>query len=178
MGFGFVWGVAIAVLGLLSKTCLDEYFRVNKSNAVAMMMRCDNSGMIAAVRNTVGWAGVVGVVAFLAALVWRYRNDFWRQDDLIAAERLWVLFSYLAVALLPIAWHYSRVPLILAFVYMVRSRNRMAIALAMMAIAIPVFLPVRGEQSIAPLVAVDLLVGLGLWVTYPSTAVIKKSGGV
>jgi hypothetical protein len=176
LGFGLVWSVALAALGLLSTTCLDEYYWVNQSNTVAMMLRRDNSGMIVAVRNSVGWVGVVCVAAWLAALVWRYRKDFWRQGDIVAAERLWVLFSYLSVALLPIAWPYSRVPLILALVYMVRSRHRGAIILAIMAVAIPVFFPVWGAKSIAPLVGMDLLVGLGLWLLYPTEAKGQSHG--
>jgi uncharacterized membrane protein len=86
------------------------------------------------------------------------------------------LFSYLSVALLPIAWPYSRVPLILALVYMVRSRHRGAIILAIMAVAIPVFFPVWGAKSIAPLVGMDLLVGLGLWLLYPTEAKGQSHG--
>ncbi len=175
LGFGLVWSLALTVLAVAAPTCLEEYFRVNQSNAAVTMQRGDNSGLLVAVWRQVGWAGGVGVVAFLAALVWRYREDFRRQGEGLSSERLWILFSYLTVALLPIAWGYSRAPLIPALVFMARSRSWAAIILTMAAVAIPLFTPVWGRASVWPLLGVDLLVGLGLWVVRPQSGINQES---
>lgn len=163
LGLALVWGAALALLLLLSPDCVTEYMQVNRTNAAAMMHRQDNSSLLLAAYIREGWAGVLVGVAFLGMVTWRHRGDFVRLGEPLADARLWALFSYLTVVCLPIAWGYSRAPLIAVFAYLLGTRRRVALVFVGLAVAVSTFMPVWGQKSVGPLIAVDLLAGLALW---------------
>lgn len=168
-GLALVWGLALAVLLVKSPACLAEYLRVNPANAAAMMRRGDNSGLLLTAWRATGIWGGLSIGALLLMLLWCHRGDF-RQDQWPKVERLWVMLSYLAVALLPIAWVYSRAPLTVVFLYLARAGTPLGLGLGGLAGVVPLFTPAWGSGSVLPLVSVDILAGLALLVSHPTVA--------
>jgi hypothetical protein len=98
-GFAAVWLAALALITALHPGALGQYLAVNQGNSLEMIARPDNAAFLPVVFALAGWPGVVFGFAFLGWFAWRGRAD-------------WHTWEFLAVALLPIAWSYSLLPLL------------------------------------------------------------------
>lgn len=110
LGFGAVWAVALLILLILSPNSISRYIEVNRTGTLSTIMRPDNAAFIASTLTRFGplLAGVALTFVMVVTLVnWR---DWFSQKEI--SLRSWMLFSYLAVVLLPIAWVYSLLPLL------------------------------------------------------------------
>jgi uncharacterized membrane protein len=168
-GLALVWTLTVGVLGLMSPATFVQYLRANETAAPATLARSDNSALLATAFRVGGWPGLIAALAFLLLVMVASRRCFSRAADADAITRLWLLFMYLAVALLPVAWIYSVTPLLPVVLYLL-SRGRVASLLtATAALAIPFVAPAGGEEAVTPLVAVTLLVGVGLILNHSTT---------
>lgn len=96
---------AVTTLLVWDPASLKAYFDVGRSASQAQLNRVDNAGVVVAASHAAGPPGVVAVAVLLATtagagLVWRERSSSW-----------WI-WPWLSVALLPIAWIYSVLPLL------------------------------------------------------------------
>lgn len=109
-GFGAVWVVAVLILAVISPNSISRYMEVNRLEGLATILRLDNAAFITSTLARFGWflAGIAAALVIVVALAnWR---DWVLKKEI--TRRSWMLFSYLAVILLPIAWVYSLLPLL------------------------------------------------------------------
>jgi hypothetical protein len=104
IAFGAVWVAALAALMLIHPGAVTRYIEVNRTTSLEQILRPDNASPVATAYRAAGAPGIALVLAFLA-LVWWVNRSRDRPTSLM-------LYNYLAVALLPIAWSYSALPLL------------------------------------------------------------------
>jgi hypothetical protein len=160
-GFAGVWVVAVAIL-VLNLDVVDRYLSVAADVADEQMARGENSALLSAAGHNVGVVGVVvagALVATAAAVsIWRLRSA--PRLDRAAAD----LWSWIGVALLPIAWIYSLLPLLPAIARIMRRGTLAARPLALATLAIPFFVDPFGLPGGIRLAAATACLGLALVV--------------
>jgi len=125
VGFGLVWFGAVAILLLLNADVFSAYFFANREASPEQIARLDNGAFLPFGVHTAGFAGLAAsatlviVVTFLAL----------RRPA--SSPEVWALWTWLSVALLPIAWTYSLLPL---FPYLLRTVRRSGLVPAVLAI--------------------------------------------
>jgi hypothetical protein len=75
---------------------------------------------------------------------------------------LWRILIYFSVALLPIAWTYSIVPLLPVIMYQVLQKKLLIKVAGLCCLVLPCVAPPWGELSVLPLTLVTVLAGAGL----------------
>jgi hypothetical protein len=141
-GFALVWFLALGILFVISPDAISRYFEVNQTNSLTTIERLDNGAMLPTLFRLANWPGLLLGIAFLGGIAYLGRKD-------------WFTFEYLAVALLPIAWIYSVLPLLPGIL---RGRKQIPILLAFLISAI---LPPFTNISAIPVACVFLLYGIG-----------------
>jgi hypothetical protein len=103
LGLVLVGGAALAAVGGLS---LSDYWtvQVRDGEAARQIARSDNGGLLAFAFVQLGWPGLLTAVALMGAVAWRALRGH-DQDE-------WSAWAWLSVALLPVAWTYSLLPLL------------------------------------------------------------------
>jgi hypothetical protein len=107
--FAAVWLAAISILLLLDRGAIPSYLHVNlgaAANAATQTERLDNGALLPFALRYMGVPGVVMVAAVLLAVaLLAFRGD-------ADSPERWALWTWLGVALLPVAWTYSLLPLL------------------------------------------------------------------
>jgi hypothetical protein len=144
LGFGMTWLAALSTILLIAPQATIRYLKVNRTNALATLLRGDNSSPIGLLlsHRLVGMELVTGlmlalVLATFTVLLLRRAIG---QDTISTNE--WNFYSYLSVALLPIMWIYSIVPLLPILMKALTGRNVPAVwaaAAILLAIVAPPF---------------------------------------
>jgi len=105
--FLLVWLVCVGVIYLLSPEIFSQYLQANRS-ASPFFIKVSANFIVASYR-TYGWLGLILPFTFILFILLSNRKD------LVSAKAVstqsWLIFSFLAVALLPIIWGYSYFPL-------------------------------------------------------------------
>jgi hypothetical protein len=161
-GLAVPWVAALGAVLWLAPDALARYAEVNRTNAVETMLRVDNSALLATGFRAGGWAGVACVMLFLILILSVNRDCLFRAPEPVPSTRLWMLGSYVAVALLPIAWVYSLTPLLPVIMYLLLKGTKATTGAGMVAIAMPCLCAPWGVDSVAPLVTANVAVGVGL----------------
>ena len=144
-GFVAVWIAAIALLLLLRPGVLERYFHLARAVGRDQAARGENSALLWAAGHNFGVAGVAAALALVAAVVAvsvRRLRTLRRLD-----RRSWDFWSWVSVALLPIAWIYSLLPLLPALVRVLLRGPLVARALALATLTIPFFVDPFGLPS-------------------------------
>jgi len=104
VGFGALWLGALALVLLLRSDAIAAYTTVNVGNSKEQIFRPDNGALL-----IVAWrlGGSIGLAVASALVLWVLWSGLRRQD---AAG--WACLVWLGIALLPIAWVYSLLPLL------------------------------------------------------------------
>ena len=114
-GFAIVWGVALVVLLALDAGAIGRYLTIARSDSREQAARHENAALLWAAEHNYGAAGVAIGVALVVAVLVRALS---RARQLGEIDRLsWDGVGWASVALLPIAWIYSLLPIlpVLAF---------------------------------------------------------------
>lgn len=161
-GLALTWLAALAVVLWLSPHALARYAEINRTNSVEMMLRADNSSLLATSIRVGGWAGALCVLLFFVLILSANRGCFSRAPRGAPSTPSWMLLMYFAVALLPIAWVYSLAPLLPVILYLLRQGARTTLGAGITALVLPCLGASWGTESIAPLVTANVAVGVGL----------------
>lgn len=164
VGIAVIGIVSLASTVLLSPAVIDQYVQANRLNAITMMLREDNASLLGTGYRWGGGWGVIPVVMFLAVVVWANRKAVREEGTLFPSTTLWMVLTYLAVALLPVAWIYSLTPLLPVIVFLIAKGKLSTRCIGLCCIGIPCFVPIWGPRSVWPLVLVNMLMGVGLIV--------------
>ena len=147
--------VAVVTLWWLNPDIFSRYLEVNRSNSPEIVARLDNASPIVNAYRHLGAGGALSLVAGLSA-VW-FGTLRQHRDRAFSA----LLCAYLSVALLPIVWIYSTLPLLPILIWFIRRRPFSIVSVpAYCSFAILMFCPRWGVESVNPIVVAILLPGL------------------
>jgi hypothetical protein len=134
-GFALVWGAAVALLLVLDAGAIGRYVTILRTASREQAARGENSALLWAADHKLGAAGVAVAAALVCAVLVRVLRRVRRRGEL---DRLaWDGVGWAGVALLPIAWIYSLLPLLPALARLVRRGGPVAAALALVTFMIP-----------------------------------------
>jgi Glycosyltransferase family 87 len=154
LGFGAVWAAALAVLLGLRADALGRYVHVIRSTGSDQAARGENSALLFAARHHFGYGGlaVAAVLVLGVALTSLGAGSEWS----------WWAWCWLGVALLPIAWIYSLLPLLPAMAFCVRRGRLTSRALVATALVLPFLVQPFGLPGATRLAWATACVGLAL----------------
>lgn len=161
-GMAIFWIAALVLLLIIARGSVSRYVEVNSTNSVITILRNDNASLLATGYRVAGWAGIACGLLFLILVILTNRECLSTGKDHMSMLRIWMLCSYLSVALLPISWNYSLVPLIPVLLFFLWKGGLDLILISIASIVISEFSTPWGKDSVAPLVTVTVLVGVGL----------------
>ncbi len=125
VGFGLVWFGAVAILLLLNADVFSAYFFANRETSLEQIAHLDNGALLPFGVHTAGFAGLAAGAALVVLVT------FLALRRPASSPEVWALWTWLSVALLPIAWTYSLLPL---FPYLLRTVRRSGPVPAVLAI--------------------------------------------
>lgn len=129
VGFGTVWGGALALLLLLRGDAINAYVSANVSNSLEQTLRPDNGALLVVTWRLGGWLGVGAAAALILSVLWSSLHS----EGLSS----WASVVWLGIALLPIAWVYSLLPLLPWLVLAFPGRSLSTRILAATALLVP-----------------------------------------
>jgi hypothetical protein len=167
-GFALVWGAALALLLVLDAGAVGRYLKIARTEGRDQAARHENAAMLWAANHHYGAAGIALASALIAAVVVASLRRLWKRDEI---DRLsWDGISWASVALLPIAWIYSLLPLLPALARVVRRGGPIAAALALVTFAIPFLIDPFGLPGAIRLAFATAAFGVALVLTHPRPA--------
>lgn len=141
-GFTLVWVISIGILLALYPAAISRYFEVNQANSLFTISRLDNGALLPIAFRFLNWPGILSGILLLGIIAYFGRRD-------------WFMYEYLAVALLPIAWTYSLLPLLPGTL---KNRNNIPVVLAFL---FSIIMPAVGNISAIFVAGILLLFGIG-----------------
>jgi hypothetical protein len=167
-GFALVWGVALTALLIFEPGVIDRYLRILWAASREQAGRGENSALLWAAGHNFGAAGVVVGGALVAAVLVQAIRRVRRNGKL---DRLsWDGVGWAAVALLPIAWIYSLLPLLPTIARLVRRGGLAAASLSLVTFVIPFVVDPFGLPGGIRLAVATAALGVALLVTHPGYA--------
>lgn len=160
-GFAGLWLIALGVLLVLFPGAIGRYLEVNQTTSLETANRLDNAALVFGSYRFGGWLGAGLAGLFLLAIVVANR-DCWLRPQPATTPRLWRMLTYLSVALLPIAWVYSIVPLLPIVGYQVLQKKLIVKLAGLCCLVLPCLAPPWGDLAVLPLLVVTISVGAGL----------------
>jgi hypothetical protein len=118
--FVLVWAISLAVIGILNPAVLSTYIGIGGSAARVWLAEPSNGSFVLAPLRFGPLAEALAL-ALMAWIVWLEVRDVraGRLDDRLQ----WARWNWIAVALLPITWTYSVLPLALSLVLLFQERR-------------------------------------------------------
>ena len=159
-GFLAVWAGALMVLLALRPGAIQRYAHVVRATGRQQGLRGENSAL--------GWAAAhrFGLAGFLAAFLLVIAVTTASLNRIQQRERLdrwsWDAWTWLGVALLPIAWIYSLLPLLPAAIRCVGRGGIVARSLAAVTLGMPFLVDPFGLPGAIRLAAATACLGLSL----------------
>ncbi|HEX2966400.1 MAG TPA: glycosyltransferase family 87 protein [Syntrophorhabdaceae bacterium] len=157
IGCAVVWIVSLVIVTVLNQATLSDYFTANRGLAGHAAWRLDNASPLMGFYRMFGFSGLALPCLFIVSLCYLNRKDFFDPDQISA--RTFMFFSWLSVALLPIAWIYSLAPLLPVLLYFLIQRNLISTVLCLFIIALPNFNPPWGDKFVVVFYLCVLLTG-------------------
>ena len=134
-GFAIVWGAAVALLLVLDAGTIGRYVTITRTAAPDQEARHENAALLWAADHNYGAAGIAVAALLVGAVLVRALRRVRRGGEV---DRLsWDGVGWASVALLPIAWIYSLLPLLPALARLVRRGGLLAAAAAVVTFVIP-----------------------------------------
>jgi hypothetical protein len=164
-GFASVWTVAFAVIAFRPNV-LERYVHLAHGVGREQAARGENSALLWAAAHKFGVPGVAAGIALVGAVTALSLRRLHRRS---AVDRWsWDVWSWASVALLPIAWIYSLLPLLPALARTLRRGRAAARPLALATLAIPFFVDPFGLPGGIRLALATACLGLALLVAAPA----------
>ena len=165
-GFLIVWAGALAVLLLARPSAVTRYADIVTGVGDQQAGRGENSALLWAAAHRFGAAGVAVALALVAATVTA------SLQSLRASRHLdrwsWDAWSWVGVALLPIGWIYSLLPLAPALARILRRGSAVPRLFASVALLMPFFVDPFGLPSGIRLACSTASAGVALLVSGPA----------
>ena len=173
-GFAGVWTAAVALLVLLDPGSLAHFVQVEGGVARGQAGRGENAGLLWAAGHDFGAVGVAVALALVAAVV---VVSIRRLRALGRLDRwTWDAWSWVGVALLPIAWIYSLLPLAPASIRIARRGWLAVRPLAAAPLVIPFLYDPFGLPGGIHLAVATACLGFALLIDAPALAGTSATG--
>jgi hypothetical protein len=167
-GFALVWGAAVTLLLALDAGVIGRYVTIARTVSRDQAARHENAALLWAADHNYGAAGVALATVLVAAVVVVSLRRLQRRNEI---DRLsWDGVGWASVALLPIAWIYSLLPLLPALARLVRRGGPLAAALALVTLVMPFLIDPFGLPGAIRLAAATAACGLALVLAHLRTA--------
>jgi hypothetical protein len=127
--FVLVWAICLALIGILNPGVLATYLNAGSATASVWLAEPSNGSFLLVPLRFGSWAEALAL-ALLAWIIWLEVRDL--RAGQVDDRMQWARWNWVAVALLPITWTYSVLPLALSVVLLFQQRQTgpMLIALA------------------------------------------------
>jgi hypothetical protein len=152
VGFALTWVCGLTAIVLLNTDALPAYLSSGQVESATWIAEPSN-GAFLVVALRYGMVATVLAVALVLWILWCEARD--RSAD---SRLRWARWNWLAVALLPITWSFSVLPLALSAVVLLHRRDTLATLVALMAFAPLIFTQI----SVSPLPAFVCIAGVGV----------------
>jgi hypothetical protein len=139
VGFGAVWLAALTVLGVVSPGVFVEYATLGWGVAAEQARRPDNGALFVVAWREGSWVAGTLAAAAVGGALWLAVQRSRRGGPV--APHAWALWVWVGVALLPIAWNYSLLPLAPWLGRVVRHGSPAARLVAGAAVLVPMVVP-------------------------------------
>jgi Glycosyltransferase family 87 len=167
-GFALVWAGALALLLALDAGALGRYWTITRTASRDQAARHENAALLWAADHNFGAAGVAIGAVLVGAVLVRALRRIRRRGEL---DRLsWDGVGWAGVALLPIAWIYSLLPLLPALVRLVRRGGLVAAPLALVTFVMPFLVDPFGLPGGIRLALATAALGVALLAARPTPA--------
>jgi len=143
IGFGSVWAIVGTALLCLDARALPDYIATNRVMMTTTVGRLDNGALLPYTWHTWGVVGLMlATLLILGVTVITVRRPAFERGS-------WALWVWLSVALLPIAWTYSLLPLLPGLLHALRVGCLPVRALAVLALLAPFLGPLPSSNPLA-----------------------------
>jgi hypothetical protein len=175
LGYAAAVGLALLVLLILRPGIVTRYLSVSRSVGREQAARAENSALLWAFDHRFGLVGASIAVGLVACVLGTSVTRVRAQEQL--DEWSFWAWSWAGVALLPIGWVYSLLPLLPALAYCLRRGGLVSRALAAFAISVPFAIDPFGLPGGIRLAFATAAIGLSLlavhYVPLLSTALAR-----
>ena len=154
LGFGALWVAALALLLSLRPGAIDRYVDVIRATGSDQAGRHENAALLWAAGHDFGAGGVVVAALLVAAVLLTALRT--------GGEWSWWAWCWAGVALLPIAWIYSLLPLLPVLAFCLRRGGLLSRSLVAVPVVIPFLIDPFGLPGGIKLAAATACVGLAL----------------
>ena len=137
LGAAAVGLLALALLLALRPSALAEYMSANAGESLRQMGRPDNGALLPALWQWAGWPGLLPGAALVLTVLWRSLSP-------APEAQAWAGWTWLGVALLPIAWVYSLLPLAPWLLWRLGNGSPLGRISAALALLAPLLSPIPG----------------------------------
>jgi hypothetical protein len=167
-GFGLVVAIGVGVLFALRAGAVTRYAAVSADTARDQAGRGENAALLWAFEHQLGIGGFAVALALVGTVL---ATSLTR----VASEWTFWAWSWAGVALLPIAWIYSLLPLLPVIVFCLRRGNVVAHVLVAFAIVVPMVIEPFGLPGAIQLAGATAAVGLALLTIAYAPAVTHRA---
>lgn len=159
LAFALVWIAALSLVTLMNPDALFRFVEVNVGNVVLQVNKPSNASLMAVGYRTLGLYGVALAMGFLLSVLLVVVRGA-RRDGGMDRRTVWMLSLYFSVALAPIVWIYSFLPLLPVIWYFLRTDSRIGTIAAIYAIVLPMLWPPYGLEAGLLLPTIFVVFGL------------------
>lgn len=132
--FVAVWLVSMGLLWLMYSDIISTYLAANKVAAEVLLTTGLNSSIIKLVL-AYGKVGIAVFGLFIASILWVNKDIILKGKEISTSS--FMLFSWLSVVLLPLAWPYSLAPLMFVFIYHIMQYRLITTTVAIISVILP-----------------------------------------
>lgn len=161
-GFLLAWGIGAVSVLLISHKAIYEYMNLQQ-NIQSIILRSDNSSLFNVAYQHFGARGLFITTFLLGIFLLLNRKQLFISGETIQ-ERSWMVWTFLSVALLPVIWIYSLVPLLPIVLNLIRSKYIGSKIIALGSVIIPLWTFPWGDTSVPFVAGVTLLIGIGVTI--------------
>jgi hypothetical protein len=138
IGFVAIWLIALVLLVLLRNDVFTSYISSNIGNSLMEIKRPDNGALLVVAWRVGGWIGLVSAAVLILCILWfAIRNE---------NPAGWGCIVWLGIALLPIAWDYSLLPLLPWLLLALRTPRIIPRTLVGLTLLVPFASPTPGSR--------------------------------
>src|SRR5205085_870253 len=159
-GFAIVWSVAVAALLVFDAGAIGRYATIARTASRDQADRRENAALLWAAAHNYEAAGLAVAIVLVGAVVVRTLRRVRRLGEI--DRPAWDGVGWASVALLPIAWIYSLLPLLPALARLVRRGGLLAAPFALVTLVIPFFVDPFGLPGAIRLAFATAALGVSL----------------
>jgi len=142
VGFISAWVTGLTIITILDPNAILRYITVNSNNSIEIMSSAFNTSFLATLYRLLGIPGIVAGALIIFIIVFFGMPRSFINTNISIQE--WNLFSYLSVILLPIAWVYSILPLIIVLFSIIKKKGEFSSYFAFATLSFIIFSPPWG----------------------------------